>query len=148
MIKLVVGERFRLRSAVYLILLKDNKVLFLRRFNTGWMDGKYSLVSGHLDGNETISQSLIREAFEEAKIKINKKDLIPATVIHRKSDFEYIDFFFIVKRWKGKAVIGEPDKCDKLEWFPLSNLPDNLLPFIKEAIENYKKRVPFFESGW
>ena len=148
MIELVVEERFTLRAAVYLILLKGDKVLLLRRFNTGWMDGKYSLVSGHLDGNETISQSLIREAFEEAKIRIDKNDLIPATVIHRKSDCEYIDFFFVVKKWGGDPVIGEPEKCDKLEWFSLSNLPDDLLPFIKEAIENYQKGIPFFESGW
>lgn len=141
-------ERFTLRSAVYLILIKNNKILLSRRFNTGWMDGKYSLVSGHLDGNESVSQALIREVFEEIKIKISKKDLIPATVIHRTSDMEYIDFFFLVKKWEGTPITGEPDKCDKLEWFPLSNLPDNLLPHVKEAIENYKKGIPFFEVGW
>ncbi len=141
-------ERFKLRAAVYLLLIKDNKVLLSRRFNTGWMDGKYSLIAGHLDGDESVFEAIIREAFEEAKIKIEKKDLIPATVVHRQSDQEYIDFFFVAKRWSGDITIVETNKCDDLSWFPLDNLPDNLLPFIKEAVEKYQNKIPFFESGW
>lgn len=143
------NERFKLRSAVYLFPLKEDKVLLLRRFNTGWMDGMYSLVSGHLDGNETVSDAMIREALEEATIKITKENLIPATVIHRKSpDQEYIDFFFVVRDWEGEERIGEPDKCDDLSWFPINNLPDNLLPHVKEALANYQNKIPFSESGW
>lgn len=141
-------DRFELRSAVYLILFKDNKILLSRRFNTGWMDGTYSLIAGHLDGNETVSQAIIREAYEESKIKVKKEDLIPATVIHRKSDKEYVDFFFVTKNWMGEPENGELDKCDDLSWFSLDDLPVNLLPHVKEALENYKNKVPFFESGW
>ena len=141
-------EKFRLRAAVYLLPIKDEKVLLSRRFNTGWMDGKYSLVSGHLDGNETVFEAVVREAFEEANLIINKKDLIPAVVIHRKSDVEYIDFFFVVNKWTGEPTINEPEKCDDLSWFSVDDLPDNLLPFIKDAIKNYKNKIPFFESGW
>jgi ADP-ribose pyrophosphatase YjhB (NUDIX family) len=141
-------DKFKLRCAVYLILIKKKKILLSRRFNTGWMDGKYSLVAGHLDGNETVSQAMIREALEEAKITIRKEDLIPATVIHRKAAIEYIDFFFVAKKWIGEPKNGELNKCDDLSWFPLDNLPDNLLPFVREALENYKNKNPFFESGW
>jgi len=84
-------KRFTLRVAVYIILIKGEKVLLSRRFNTGWMDGKYSLISGHIDGNESISKAMIREAKEEIGIKIIKKDLIPITVLHRKSGIEYMD---------------------------------------------------------
>ncbi len=143
------SERFTLRSAVYLFPLKEEKVLLLRRFNTGWMDGMYSLISGHLDGNETVSEAMAREAFEEAKIKIIKEDLEPVTVIHRKSpDQEYIDFFFVTRKWEGEPTIGEPDKCDDLSWYPINNLPDNLLPHVKEALDNFKSKTPFSESGW
>jgi 8-oxo-dGTP pyrophosphatase MutT (NUDIX family) len=141
-------ERFKLSSAVYLLPIKDEKVLLSRRFNTGWMDGKYSLIAGHLDGNENVFEAMVREAFEEANLTIDKKDLIPATVVHRKSDVEYIDFFFVVNKWKGEIKIKEIDKCDDLNWFSLGDLPENLLPFIKEAIENYKNKMAFFESGW
>src|SRR3990167_6676888 len=100
------GERFTLRTAVYLILLKNNKVLLPRRFNTGWMDGKYSLIAGHLDGNESVVDSMIRESYEEAGLTIDSQDLIPATVLHRFSpDQEYIDFFFAAKKWQGEPRI-------------------------------------------
>lgn len=143
------SERFLIRSAVYLILFKENKILLSRRFNTGWMDGYYSLIAGHLDGNEPVSLAMIREAKEEAGIVVKKEDLLPATVIHRYyPDQEYIDFFFVSKKWSRAPKIMESDKCDDMSWFDLNKLPENLLPYIKEAIENYKKGTSFFESGW
>lgn len=142
-------ERFTLRSAVYLIPKRNGKVLLSRRYNTGWMDGKYSLIAGHLDGKESVSKAMIREAYEEAGIKIKLEDLIPAHVMHRySSDTEYIDFFYLVKKWGGEPEIKEPHKSDKMEWFDLDNLPKNLLPYIKTALENYSKAIPFSEVGW
>jgi 8-oxo-dGTP diphosphatase len=143
------SERFTLRSAVYLVLIKDGKTLLSRRFNTGWMDGKYSLIAGHLDGNEAVFESMIREAGEEAEIKVTKQDLIPIRVLHRKSDDqEYIDFFFLAEKWEGTPSIQEPGKCDDMRWFPVNQLPENTLPYIKDIIETYKDNIPFIESGW
>lgn len=143
------SEKFLIRAAVYLILLKEDKILLARRFNTGWMDGKYSLVAGHIDGNESVTQAMIREAQEEAGIKIKKGDLKPATVIHRKyPGQEYIDFFFVSKKWTGSPTIMEPDKCDDMSWFLLDNLPEDLLSYIREAINNYHDRISFSETGW
>lgn len=143
------AKRFLMRSAVYLILIKDNKILLARRFNTGWMDGMYSLIAGHIDGNESVSTAMMREAFEEAKITLTKENLEPATVLHRRStDQEYIDFFFVTKHWKGEITIGEPDKCDELRWYPIDNLPENTLPYIQEVLNNYKNKIAFSESGW
>lgn len=143
------NERFTLRAAVYLILIKDGKTLLSRRFSTGWMDGKYSLIAGHLDGNETVFDTMIREAFEEAGIKVAKEDLKPVKVLHRKSnDQEYMDFFFLAEKWEGEPTIKEPDKCDDMSWFSIDNLPENILPYVKNVIENYKDGISFIESGW
>ena len=143
------NEKFTLRAAVYLILIKDGKTLLSRRYKTGWMDGKYSLVAGHLDGNEKVSDAMIREAFEESGIKVAKKDLKPLKVLHRRSDDqEYMDFFFLAERWGGEPIIKEPHKCDDMGWFPLSSLPKNTLPYVENVIENYKDGIPFIESGW
>jgi 8-oxo-dGTP diphosphatase len=46
--------------SAYLYLKKSNKVLLLRRFNTGYEDGNYSFIAGHLEKNETFSDSIIR----------------------------------------------------------------------------------------
>lgn len=142
-------KRFLIRAAVYLIPLKENEILLARRFNTGWMDGMYSLISGHIDGNESVSTAMIREAYEEARIKLTKEDIEPATVLHRKStEQEYIDFFFVTRHWQGEPIIGEPDKCDELSWYPIDQLPESTLPYIKEALTYYKNKIAFSESGW
>ena len=38
-------EPFKLISTVYLLLRRDDELLLLRRANTGYQDGKYSLVA-------------------------------------------------------------------------------------------------------
>lgn len=145
----MVDERFSLRAAVYLILLKDGKTLLSRRCNTGWKDGMYSLIAGHLDGNEKVSDAMIREAFEEAGIRIEREDLKPLKVLHRNStDQEYMDFFFVAEKWKGEPVVKEPNKCDDMSWFSIDNLPENVLPHVREVIESYNDGIPFIESGW
>lgn len=144
------SERFTLRSAVYLNLERENRILLVRRFNTGWMDGMYSLIAGHLDGKETVTQAMVREAKEEAGIDVRSEDLHVVHTMHRKSNerLEYIDFFLTADQWQGEPKICEPNKCDKMQWFDPTNLPDNLLPYVKNAIESYKKGITFSEMGW
>lgn len=62
-------QRHKIVPAVFLLLIKNNKVLLLKRQNTGYADGKYSLVSGHVDKGETMQEAIIREAKEEAGIR-------------------------------------------------------------------------------
>lgn len=62
------NERHSNIPAAYLTLFRDNKVLLLRRCNTGYEDGNYSMVAGHVDQGETFTQAIIRESNEEAGI--------------------------------------------------------------------------------
>lgn len=138
-----------IKAAVYLLPIKGKKVLLSRRFNTGWKDGWYSLISGHLDGNESVSTSMVREAKEESGIIIDKKDLNPIKACHHKTeDSEYVDFFYSVKKWKGTPKIMEKDKCDDMAWFPVNKLPKNILPHVKNVIKTLGKKDAFFEYGW
>ena len=59
-------ERFKLVITVGLVLLNDKgQVLLQKRCNTGYMDGKYGLVAGHLEKDESLVDGIIREAKEE-----------------------------------------------------------------------------------
>ena len=41
-------ERFKLAPCAVLFLKRDNKLLLIKRENTGWADGKYALPEGSL----------------------------------------------------------------------------------------------------
>ena len=140
--------RSRFPVAVHLLFIKDGKILLLRRFNTGYEDGNYSLVAGHLEAGETVTQTAIREAQEEAGVQIAPENIEVAHVIHRKSNDERIDFFVQVKAWDGEICNMEPDKCDDLSWFPIQCLPVNMIPYVRFGLENYQKGVFYSEHGW
>lgn len=142
------SSRFQCRVAVHLFLIKSNKILLLKRKNTGFCDGMFSVPAGHIDGGETIIEAAVREAKEETTIAINKKDLLFVQAMHRNLEGrERIDFFFEAKKWQGNIKIGEPDKCSKLQWSKLNNLPKNVVPYVEYAIRQYlKKQLTFF--GW
>lgn len=141
-------ERYKFISAVYLLLIKENKILLLKRQNTGYEDAKYSLVSGHIDGNETIKQAMIREAKEEAGIIIHEEDIEIATFLHRKTEPERLDFFLKCNKWNGEITNAEPDKCSELTWYDINRLPNNIIPCVKKAIENYQNNIIFDNFGW
>lgn len=146
--------RFKIVPASYLFLVKSGKILLLRRFNTGFYDGHYSLVSGHLEGKETFRECMVREAKEEAGIILDPKNL---TVVHSMNRYapqnppelrERVDVFIRPKKWKGKIKNMEPNKCDDLSWFPLDRLPTNTIPCIKSAIDHIRKGNFYSEFGW
>ncbi|MGH2480139.1 MAG: NUDIX hydrolase [Ktedonobacteraceae bacterium] len=141
-------ERFKLISAVHLFLLRTDTVLLLRRFNTGYEDGNYSVVAGHLDGDEEIKAAMRREAREEVGIELADADLHVVGVMHRKSHDERIDFFLAANRWAGEARNCEPHKCDGLTWFGLDDLPENVVPYVRRALENYRAGRWFDSFDW
>ncbi len=124
--------------------------MLARRFNTGWADGKYSMIAGHIDGKETVSAALIREAKEECGIDIKTKAVKVLHTMHRcsENDVEYIDFFASASVWEGVPGIMEPDKCDDVRWFLLDQLPTNLLPHVRQAIDCIERGITYSEFGW
>jgi len=139
-------ERFKIIPSVYLMLINDNKILLSRRYNTGYRDGEYSFPAGHLDGNETFKQGMIREAKEEIGVILNPADLELVHTMDRKiPNDERADFFFTAKKWQGEPKIMEPEKCDGLTWFDLNNLPKNTIPYIKQAIDSFLNNIIYSE---
>ena len=138
--------------ASYLVLFKENKTLLLRRFQTGYEDGKYSVVAGHVDPGENFTQCIIREAKEEAGITLKREDLRVCHIMHRDSqwaeDRERVDVFFTADNWVGEITNMEPEKCDDLSWFDLENLPDNTIPYIRESLESISRGISYSEYGW
>ena len=137
--------------AAYLILQKENRVLLLQRQNTGYHDGNYSLVAGHVETGETFTECIIREGKEEAGIRLSAADLTVAHVMHRKSktdSSERVDVFFTTKQWTGKIKNMEPEKCAQLKWFDNNALPINIIPCVRQALTNINLGILYSEFGW
>jgi ADP-ribose pyrophosphatase YjhB (NUDIX family) len=136
--------------AVYLILQKEGKILLARRKDTGYMDGNYSLPAGHLEGNEPLIQGMIREATEELGIIVSPTELQFVHVSHETDTGagERLDFYFTTSIWRGDIVNMEPDKCDDLSWFSPDNLPDNIVPKVRIAINATQQKNYYSEIGW
>ena len=131
-------ERFKVVSAAYLVLRDGDKVLLSLRQNTGWMDGTYTMVSGHIEADEKPTEAMVREAKEEAGIDVQPEDLRVVHVgVRQRSetgDDTYIDFYMECPRWQGELRNMEPEKCGGLDWFPASELPANILPYLRDVI--------------
>lgn len=143
------ADRHTHRIAAYLVLIKDDQVLLSKRMNTGFQDGNYSMIAGHVDPGETFSQTILREAKEEAGITITSDDLKPLHIQqHKSEDSEYIDVYFTATKWEGKIENLEPLKCGGLDWFRLDNLPENTIPYIRFVLEQVKQNTFYSEYGW
>lgn len=137
------------KSAVYLILERGNEILMLERCNTGYMDGYYSFVAGHVEPGESVTGALMREAREEAGITTHPDNLIFVHACHRLSDSIYYDFFFRTTCWIGEVTNMEPDKCSNLRWFPKDALPQNTIPYIRKVVTFvYTEQRSFSEYNW
>jgi 8-oxo-dGTP pyrophosphatase MutT (NUDIX family) len=137
--------RAKFPVTVHLLFFRGDQVLLLRRFNTGYQDGKYSVPAGHLDGGETVMAAAAREAAEETGVQIERDSLIFSSVMHRIEDEERVDFFLHVHGWEGEPHNTEPDKCDDLRWVNINELPNNIIPYVKQAIQNHRNEIRFDE---
>jgi ADP-ribose pyrophosphatase YjhB (NUDIX family) len=139
---------FKLIPEAHLLLFHSDRILLLRRHNTGYEDGNYSVVAGHVDGGETARQAMAREALEEAGLGIAPADLQLAHVVHRRSDEERVSFFFTAAQWAGEPVNREPHKCSELGWHALQALPPNMVGYVRAAISAVQRGEVYSEFGW
>lgn len=132
----------------YLILKKEKKVLLHLRKNTGYSDGFYGLVSGHVEDDEPATLAILREAYEEAGIELDNSSLHVVHVIHRKTNRLNIDIFFECSHWQGDITNKEPEKCASLDFFSIDNLPSNTIDYIKDALQAISANKFYSEVGW
>ncbi len=137
--------RARFPITIHLFFFRESQILLIRRFNTGFRDGEYSVPAGHLDGGESVVEAGIREGKEEVGLDLDANDLTFSTVMHRIEDDERVDFFFQVHKWDGEPFNAEPEKCDDLRWFPIDALPVNTVPYVRQALDNHLHGIPFDE---
>lgn len=151
-LKVAEKEKFRTVAAAYMVLVRNGTVLLAKRANTGYADGKYALVAGHVEAGESIKQAMVREVYEEIGLQIDEKDLRLLLTMHRYSPSseppERLDFFLTADVFFGEPENMEPHKCEELRWFALDDLPDNLVPFVRFALAEIGRGEIYCEFGF
>lgn len=141
-------ERNKTVPAVYLILKRNNAIILGRRQNSGYYDGWYSLPAGHVEATELPVSALVREVKEEIGIDLNPEDIRLTHTMYRTAHDETgdrSDYFFTVEKWNEEPKIMEPDKCDDLNWFPINQLPEKTVHYIKDVIQKIEKGIQYSE---
>jgi 8-oxo-dGTP pyrophosphatase MutT (NUDIX family) len=133
---------------VNVVLTRGGSVLLGRRHNTGFEDGSLHLPAGHLEGGESLVTALLREAWEELGIEIDSAQPRLVHVMHHSAGGGRLSFFFEVTEWKGEIRNREPHKCKALNWYRLSELPERIIPYTREALLAYGRGIAFSSSGW
>jgi 8-oxo-dGTP diphosphatase len=131
-----VAHRRRVAVDVILVLARNGRILLRERANTGYGDGAYEPPSGQLADRETIVETAIRVA-GAAGIVIGAEHVSLAHVMHDVSGGGRIAFFLSVSGWA-----GQPASAD-VRWFPVGDLPTNMLDWARVALRNYADGIRF-----
>ena len=83
---------------------------------------------------------MIREAKEELLIEIEEEYLNIIHVLHHYKG-DRVNFILTTDTYKGIPVVGEPEKCEKVEWFDINQLPDNTTSKVKFIIKKIKNDI-------
>jgi len=121
------------RVAVNLVFHQDNEVCLMRRYNTGWNDGKYALMGGHVEDGENPVDAAVREAQEEFGVDVKHEDLTHLLTASVYPDHIYL--YFGCTQWQGEIKNMEPDQCDDISFFNVNNLPENIIEADRQALD-------------
>lgn len=130
----------------YLVLRRGDEVLMALRKNTGYCDGLWSLVAGHVEDGEAASEGMAREAREEIGIEVGELRCIH--IMHRRTDRLNVDVFFECWQWSGTIENKEPEKCGGLRFFKLDDLPEDAVEYNILAVKWGLNGQFYSELGW
>ncbi len=118
------GNKNSLRHVVVdMLVIKDNKILLVKRAPQLTNGNKYALIGGFMERDETSQQAALREIMEEAgyRAKIVSLFRIIDHPNRRGEDRQNISFVYLVKPLE---KIGTSDQeVKELKWFDLDKLP-------------------------
>jgi len=125
------------------LIIHDPKlgILLVKRKNPP-QKGKWDLTGGFVSINETIEQSIIREAKEELGIDITKFKYLksyPQRYYYKYTNLYLLAFIYVLKTDISKLKIQPDDDVESAEVFPINKIPWDDIAFegIKRSLRDY-----------
>ncbi len=139
--------------AAYCVVISDGRLLVMRRQNTGYADGQWSIPAGHVDEGESAMAAASRELSEETGLIVAAGDWRLGCTMHRCTpDREGMELFLVATVFSGNLWNREPAKCAALAFRPLADLPRPFLGYIETAIRAIEVTLHgsplYLEEGW
>lgn len=132
---MAVDEKNDFQIGVQVILLRSNEILLGRRAGI-FGHGTWGLPGGRLRQGETLLEAAARELEEEVGVIAENLRIVAIADATMENNFQ-LQIGVEVAEWKGSPSIKEPDKCDQLEFFPLSAIPTELFVASSPIIKRY-----------
>ena len=128
------SERDKFPVVVHLMLTRHDQVFLLRRANTGFMDGYFSLPGGHQRFGESVSEATLRECIEETGVRpldLQARCVLPYISGHHQG----LNFIFAAGQFDGEPGIREPELFDACCWATRGELPKKVAPWLGDLLE-------------
>lgn len=125
-----------LERTVMVFLYKEDKVLLFKRLHTSFGDNQMAPPGGVVDKDESPEEAASRELREETGIIARPDDLslIEETKVHEDGKTHY-NYYFKATNFTGSPENLEPGRHDQLDWYDITNLPDNTMPLVSDIID-------------
>ena len=139
----VVGHRLILMPGARLVLSRADGRIFLQRRSDL---SKWDLIGGSAEEYESLTSMIIREAMEEAGIKIeapvafafSSKPALETTIYPNGDQCHYFVIAYACDKFLGKPRSAD-DESTEVRWFEPDRLPQGCMPAIGPTIAAFRR---------
>ena len=121
-------------SVTCIIWDKEKGILFEKRTD----NGMWCVPGGAIEMGESLEDALFREVKEETSLEIRHPKLLDVQAnVHiiypNQDEVYYTDVMYLVTEYSGS--LGHDTESTELQWFPLDQLPEDIIPTQKEFLK-------------
>jgi 8-oxo-dGTP pyrophosphatase MutT (NUDIX family) len=141
-------------SAVIVHDKATNRVVLLQRSeNAKFAQGMWDLPVGKSEPGEPITETAVRELYEETGLTVKPDALKVAHVIHGAWGVEapngFLTVVFVAYEWAGEPENREPRKHAQVCWVDADAIPENFVETTASALHRYLTDGPQVSlDGW
>ncbi|MGW9026517.1 NUDIX domain-containing protein [Streptomyces sp. NPDC055722] len=128
-------------------------VLLQRSQNAKFAQGMWDLPVGKSEPGEPITQTAVRELYEETGLTVKRESLKVAHIIHGAWGVEapggFLTVVFTTHEWTGEPENREPRKQAQVRWVDTNAIPENFVDTTASALNRYLTNGPQVSlDGW
>ncbi|MFD4482121.1 NUDIX domain-containing protein [Streptomyces sp. NPDC058471] len=131
-----------------------NRVVLLQRSeNAKFAQGMWDLPVGKSEPGEPITETAVRELYEETGLTVQPESLKIAHIIHGAWGVEapngFLTVVFAAHEWTGEPENREPRKHAQVRWIDVDDTPEQFVDTTACALHRYLNEGPEVSlNGW